>query len=86
MLRAWERGRPARKVKEPSLNGVEDLSIVAFLNHETAKQREIHEIYESRISRIILDFTEQSFSQRDSLRRLFFFSFIRVFLFPFAVL
>jgi len=37
MLRPWERGHLARKMKEPSLSGVEALLIVAFLNHENTK-------------------------------------------------
>jgi len=59
--------------------------IVALLNRDTAKRREIHEIFESRLSRILLDFTEKSISQRDSLRRFLFFSFFRVILFPFVI-
>jgi len=38
---------------------------VAFLNHENTKKREIHEIFESRILQIIIDFTEKSLSRRD---------------------
>jgi len=36
-----------------------------FLNRENAKKLEIHEIFESRISRIFWDFTEESFFWRD---------------------
>jgi len=57
---------------------------IAFLNHETTKRREFHEIYESRISRILLDSMEKSFTRRDPLRQLFFLFFFVVFLFAFS--
>jgi len=60
MLRAWERGRPARMLAEPFLGGAETPFFVAFLNHEITKRLEIHEIFASRISRILWDSTEKS--------------------------
>jgi len=59
MLRAWERGHPARKFEELILSGAEVLFFVAFSNRENAKKHEFHEILESRISRIHRDFTEK---------------------------
>jgi len=50
---------------------------VAFVNHENTKRLEFHEIFESRISRILWDSTEKFFLRRVPLRQ-------GVFLFPFA--
>jgi len=58
--------------------------LVCFLNHENMKLLEFHEIFESRISLIILDFTEKYFVQRDSFCQRFL-SFFRVFYFSFRV-
>jgi len=45
------------------------------LNHETTKKLEFHEIYESQISRILLDFTDKFFYGVIPYAILFFFSF-----------
>jgi len=50
-------------------------------NHEKARKTRT---FESRISRILLDFTGKSFVERDSLSQLFFLSFFRVFHYSFA--
>ena len=75
-----------QKSDELFMSRVEDSFIAAFLNHENTKRREFHEIFESRISRIFLDFTEKSSLRRDPLRHPFLFSiFFRVFLFHFVL-
>jgi len=53
-----------------------DFMPVAFLNREDAKKLEFHEIFESRISRILLDSMEKSFSWRNPLRQLYFYFFL----------
>jgi len=55
---------------------------VALLNHENTKKLEIHEIFDSRISRILIESTEKSILRSDLLSSLYFswFSFsFRVF-------
>ena len=71
------------QLEEPFKRVAEASFWVAFLNRETTKRLEFHEISESRISWILLDSMEKSFSRRDPLRQLFFI-FFRVFLFHFA--
>jgi len=59
-------GREARKLEQPIQRSAWILFFVAFSNRETTKRREFHEMFESRISRILWDFAEISFIQRDS--------------------
>jgi len=85
MFRSLGEGASHLQVGGTVLIGPEAQFMLRFLNHENTKKLEFHEIFESRISRIHLDFTEKTISQRDSLRRRLFFSFFRAFLFPFVV-
>jgi len=61
MLRTRECGHPIRKLEVLFQSGAEASFFVAFLNHETTKKLEFHEILESRILRILWDSTGKSF-------------------------
>ena len=52
---------------------MKELLLFIVLNHETTKKIEIHEIFESRLSWILLDFTEENLFSRNSLRNPFLF-------------